>query len=137
MKIGYGTWALQQMPLEEVIPGLMDIGFDAVSLAVAPDSPTAPENLGDGERKRYKALFRKHKLPAPVIGATLAPLVQDDERAEMVEQFREVCRLAKDLHYGPGSAIVTTALGLDQPEWESGKNLICKRLFELAKVAAQ
>ena len=98
MKIGYGTWALQSIPLDDVISGLAEIGFDAIALAVAPDTPTAPANLSEAARKHLRALFRKHQLPAPVLAATMAPLAPEDEHAELREQFQALCQLASDLN---------------------------------------
>ncbi|MDP7238967.1 MAG: hypothetical protein QGI34_19780, partial [Candidatus Latescibacteria bacterium] len=82
MQIGYTTWGMPKVPVDEAIPFLAKEGFDAVELTVLPNYTTAIDTLTPSERKRIKGLYDQHELAMPAIAAHRSLLAEEPDAHE-------------------------------------------------------
>ena len=137
MKIGYGTYGMKALDIFDVLPGLKDIGFEMLEITAAPAWPTAPAKLSSEQRVRLRNNLQESGLGPAVVLCLAEPCVVGERRQAMLDEFEAVCRLATDIHYGSGPAIVTSTLGGPQPPWDTDKNAIAAYLTELAEIAGR
>ena len=62
MKIGYCTWGMPEVEMDEAIPYLANLGYDGVEITVIPGYTTELSTLTSKERSRIKTLFTNHGL---------------------------------------------------------------------------
>ena len=79
MKLGYSTWGMPKVPVEEALAHLARLGFDGVELTVIPGYTTELIKLDAVERSRIRRLLKKHHLMLPAIAAHSSLLSNDPE----------------------------------------------------------
>lgn len=137
MRIGYGTYGMPSVPIEEALKRLASMGYEGIELAVASKFPTAPEKLDEGKRREIRSLFNGLGLELPAFLLTMNVIDVDLEgHRGNLEDFKKVADLANDLALDKPPAIVTTVGGRTD-EWESVQDLLVERLVELVGVAAE
>lgn len=135
VKLAYGTYGMKQLDIFEVLPRLKQIGYDAVEITVASGWSTDSARMDTDTRKRIVDRMRELDMPSPVLLDIFSPCITGEARKEMLIRFDQFCRLARDLKFDDGPAIVTGTLGGVQPDWETGKSFIADCLIELAEIA--
>ena len=135
--MGYGTYGMRDQDIFETTGRLESMGYQALEIAASEGWPTAPAALSTGARKDLAAKIRDLGFPPPVVMALLKLCASGDARRATLEEFRAICRMAHDLHWGGGPAVVTSTLGGEQPPWETGRGSIAENLVELAEVARE
>lgn len=135
MKIGYGTYGMPSEPIFEALPRLRDLGYEAVEINAGDAWPTAPHRLGKDDRDRLARLLQDLEFPPPVIMALLPICAVNDEA--MLAKFDAVCKLARDLNFGDGPAVLVSTPGGLGGAWEDARFELCERLCVMADRAAK
>lgn len=137
IKIGYGTYGMQDVDIFEALPLLKAIGYEAIEICAADGWPTKPSRLSPQKRARLRSEIEQMGFPPAVIMTLSSPCATGAGRGGMLTEFEDACCLANDLNYTSDPAIVTSTLGGEQPAWETGKGRIAACLIELADIAAK
>ena len=135
--LGYGTYGMLGADLRAVLPRLRKIGYDAVELAVGDRFHVAPDALAQDDRRSLRDSIRESGWPQPACMAFLDICVSGDERNHMLDDFRGICRLARDLSWKEDASIVTSTIGKSSLDWSSDRGLIRSSLVEIADIASE
>jgi sugar phosphate isomerase/epimerase len=135
VKIGYGTYGMPETPIQDALPRLASMGYEAVELCVADRWPTSPHKLSPDERQQLCELLRETKLElsALLIFVNLLAPAGEELDAELA-LFEDACLLAQDLCPGSPVPIVTT-LGSSPYQWKDARSLVLARAQRFAGLA--
>lgn len=137
LQLGFTTYSMPDADPFEVVPGLADIGYEAIEITASDGYTTSHENLDGNERRRLRDLLQEEGFTPPVV-MDLVPVCSDGEtRRKMLERVHRTCELVSDLHWGDGDPVFKSPIVGDQPEWEGNEERILQDLQEVADVAAE
>lgn len=137
MQIGYTTWGMPKVPVDQALSFLHDVGFDAVELTVLPNYTTAVDGLDAGERRRIKALCAGYGLAMPAVAAHRSLLEEDpDAHRENMRLLKRAIDLCAEWSDGRGAPVLDTVLGGAPEDWETRLDFILERVRELVDYAA-
>lgn len=136
MKLGYNTWSMPMVGIDQAVAHLGALGFDSLELTICPGWPTDAAILDDAECRRLRALFASHGLT--LTGCTgNAPVLEADwagNRARLERCLDVAAALRGD---GAMLYVSTTAGAAPEGEsWESCRHELAERLGALAAHAA-
>ncbi len=136
MKLGYSTWGMPKVPVDEALPHLAGLGFDGVELTVIPGYTTELTKLGAVERSRIRQLLKKHHLILPAIAAH-SSLLSDDTatHAANMARLKGAVDLAVELAQEDIMPVVNTTPGSKPGEWDTIRELLAERTRELVEYA--
>jgi len=138
MQIGYTTWGMPKVPIDEAIPFLAKQGFDAVELTVLPNYTTAIDTLTPSERKRIKGLYDQHGLAMPAIAAHRSLLAEEpDAHEENMKVLTKAVDLCAEWADGTGKPVLDTVLGGSPDDWHEKRDFIIERVGELVHYAGE
>ena len=78
MKLGYSTWGMPTVEMDEAVPHLAGLGYDGIEITVIPGYTTELGTLDTEERRRIRGLFERHgqlerRLPAELDNDAMRP----------------------------------------------------------------
>jgi len=136
MKLGYSTWGMPNVPVDDAIRHVAELGFDGIELAVIPGYTTALSTLDRAERQRIAQLLRDHKLALPALSAHASLLEPDPEKyAQNRARLQESMDLAVDWAQDGQPPCVGTTVGGKPEEWATVKPRLLERAADLAEYA--
>ena len=137
MRIGYSTWGMREVPVEESLPAIAKIGFQGVELAVAPGWVTELYALDAEKRATIKRLLAEHNLVLTSVIRNASMVEEDPEtNASSVQSLRDAIDLTAELAQPGEPSVMTSHLGGRPDDWDAKKNLAVERLLPLAEYAA-
>ena len=135
MKLGYGTYAMQKLDVYEALPRLRALGYEAIEIMGEEGWATAPDLMDRDDRKRLAGTIRDLGFDLSAVMALL-PLCEEGEgRPALLERFRAICGLARDLWLDDGPAVLSSPPANPHPPWDGGRERIAASLLELADIA--
>lgn len=136
MKLGYSTWGMPKVPVDEALAHLAGLGFDGVELTVIPGYTTELIKLDAVERSRIRRLLEKHHLILPAIAAH-SSLLSDDTatHAANMARLKGAVDLAVELAQEDIMPVVNTTPGGKPEEWDTIRDLLVERTRELVEYA--
>jgi sugar phosphate isomerase/epimerase len=138
MKIGYCTWGMPQVEVDDAIPYLADLGYDGVEITVIPGYTTELSTLTSEERRRIKKLFMDHNLEMPAIAGHTSLLDPDvKQHAVNMKRLRATVELAADLTMGELIPCLDTTPGGKPDEWTTIKERLLNETGALVDFGAQ
>jgi len=138
MKIGYSTWGMPQLSIDDVLNQLKRIGYDGVEVAVLPGWTTELYTLDTAERSRIRSLFDHHGFDMPAVAGHCSVLARDpDEHAKNWNRLTGAVDLCADWAGASGPPVLETVLGGGADEWETVEALAVERLSALAAYGAE
>jgi sugar phosphate isomerase/epimerase len=138
MKIGYCTWGMPQVEMDDAIPYLADLGYDGVEITVIPGYTTELSTLTSEERRRIKKLFMDHNLEMPAIAGHTSLLDPDvKQHAVNMKRLRATVELAADLTMGELIPCLDTTPGGKPDEWTTIKERLLNETGALVDFGAQ
>src|SRR3954447_21581135 len=57
MRLGYNTWSMPTVGIDETVAHLAALGYDSLELTICPGWPTEATSLDRDERRRIKSLI--------------------------------------------------------------------------------
>ncbi len=138
MKIGYCTWGMPAVPVDEMIPFLARTGYSGIELTVIPGYTTELSRLDSAERKRIARLLKDHGLELPAIAAQTSMIDRDPELAA-AHQARLIAAvdLAVDWALDGTPPAVDTTVGGAPEQWDELKPLLFERMAALVQYGKQ
>lgn len=137
IRLGYSTYGMRGIELYGALPRLRAIGYRAVEIMGAAGWATAPAMLDREGRARLAGTIRDLGLDLSAVMAMMPICEEGERRRAVLEEFRAVCGLARDLCPDAGPAVVSSPLGGRQPPWREGRERIAADLVEFADVARE
>lgn len=136
MKLGYSTWGMPKVPVDEALAHLAGLGFDGVELTVIPGYTTELTKLDAVERSRIRQLLQKHHLMLPAIAAHSSLLSNDKEtHTANMARLKGAVDLAVEWAQGDIIPAIDTTPGGRPEEWEAVRDLLVERTRELVEYA--
>ncbi len=137
MQIGYTTWGMPSVPVDQALAFLNEQGFDAVELTVLPNYTTAVDRLDAEERRRIRNLFATYGLTLPAVAAHRSLLDEDPgAHRENMRVLKQAVDLCAEWNDGRGMPVLDTVLGGTPEDWEPRQDFIFERVRELVDYAA-
>jgi sugar phosphate isomerase/epimerase len=137
MRIGYCSWGMMKVDIEEVIPAVAKIGYHGLELAVTPGWPTELETLDTTKRRRIAELLDQYNLVLTgVAGHTSMCDDNQDKNAANMQRLRDTIDLTAELRQEGEPAIMASLIGGREEEWDNKKHLIAERVQALGDYAA-
>ena len=138
MQIGYTTWGMPSVPVDQALSFLDEQGFDAVELTVLPNYTTAVDRLDAGERRRIGELFAAYGLSMPAVAAHRSLLDEaPDAHRENMRVLKQAVDLCAEWSDGRGRPVLDTVLGGAPEDWEPRLDFIFERVRDLVDYAAE
>ncbi len=136
MRIGYCTWGMMNVGIEQAIPAIAKIGYHGIELAVTPNWPTDLDTLDASRRRLIKQLLSDHGLALSAVAGHTS-MCEDDpaKNAANLDRLRRTIDLSAELRQAGEPAIVCSLLGGREDEWEAKKDLVAGRVCELGDYA--
>jgi len=69
MRLGYSTWGMPRVSIQQAILRLAAIGYDGIELTALPGYSTALETLAAAARAKIRGLLGEQELELPAIAA--------------------------------------------------------------------
>ena len=138
MRISYCTWGMRDVPIEEALPAVAQIGYQGIELAVTPGWPTDLETLDADKKRRIAALLDGHGLVLSAVAGHTS-MCEDDpaENEAHMDRLRRSIDLAAELAQPGERPIMASLIGGRVDEWEAKKGLITARVASLGDYAAR
>ena len=138
MRIGYSTWGMREVAIEEALPAIADIGYQGVELSVAPGWTTELYKLDAVKRARIRELLDEHDLVLTSVIRNASMVADDpDENAANLQSLRDAIDLTAGLAQPGEVSVMTSHLGGRPEDWEAKRDTAVERLLELAGYAAE
>jgi sugar phosphate isomerase/epimerase len=137
VRIGYCSWGMMHVDIEEAIPAVAKIGYHGIELAVTPRWPTELYSLDARKRRRIAALLDQYNLVLTGIAGHTSMCEDDPDRnAANMARLRDSIDLAAELAQEDEPPIVVSLIGGKEREWDGKKELIAERVYQLGEYAA-
>ena len=137
MRIGYSTWGMRDLPIEEALPAIARIGYQGVELSVAPGWTTELYTLDAAKRAYIRRFLADHGLVLTSVIRNVSMVEQDAAvNAANTASLRDAIDLAAELATPGEPAVMTSHLGGRPDDWEALRGIAVERLLELAEYAA-
>jgi sugar phosphate isomerase/epimerase len=136
MSLGFSTWAMPKLPIDQQVAIVRDAGYAAIELVSLPDTATDAHLLDAAERRRIRRLIDDAGLQLPSI-AGHGNLWQADaeKRAEAEARVRRNIDLAVDLAGSDGPPCVVS-MGYGKPDsYEADREPIAEGFARMAEYA--
>ncbi len=137
MQIGYSTWGMPAVAVDDAVKHLAGLGFTGVEPTVIPGYSTELDSLDGAERRRIRALFDDHGLDMPAVAGHRSLLADGAEHEENWRRLTGAVDLCAEWAPagGPPPALDTT-LGGRPADWEPRRGFILERVGRLVDYAA-
>lgn len=136
MKLGYTTWGMPEMAIDDALALLARLGYDGVEIAVLPGWTTAIDTLDDAERKRIHQLLDQHELELSAISGHASLLEDDVEKLNAnVARLKAAIDLAVEWAQDGRIPYVNTLSGGRTADWDDQHELFAERIAPLADYA--
>jgi len=136
MKLGYSTWGMPTIPIDQALASLSNLGYDRIELTVIPGYTTELSMLHRDERGRIKRLFKEHNLDLPAIAAHSSLLSDDPATHDTnMTRLKQAVDLASELAVGDTMPVVNTTPGSRDEKWDAVVDILVQRVWELVEYA--
>lgn len=123
--LGFSTYGMKEMPTEEAILAVAEIGYDAIEITVWPDWDAAPANMSAERRLAVRGMLSDSNLTLTSLMEHIEPSSEDPVHAQHRQRLSRAFELGHDLA-PQKSPLVQTVLG--GREWSQKRNLLRDRL---------
>ena len=138
MKLGFSSWGMPNVPVDQIIASLAEMGYDGVELTVTPGYSIDLDMLDEAYRKYVVRLLDMHDLDLPALAGHRSLVEQDELRAaESMRRLKGTVDLAVDWARGGTPPCLDTTAGGKPEEYEVLKPMLEDRLGDLAGYAAE
>jgi sugar phosphate isomerase/epimerase len=112
MLLGYSTWGMPKLPIDQAIGHIAGLGFEGIELTVVPGYSTELSSLDAAERRRIRKLLDSSGLALPSIAVHRDLVVDDAEQwAANLDYLRKSIDLATELEGPDGVPVINNLVG--------------------------
>ena len=138
MKLGYSTWGMPTVEMDEAVPHLASLGYDGIEITVIPGYTTELGTLDTGERQRIRSLFAKHGVEMPAIAGHTSLLEPDvRQHAANMKRLRDTVELAADLTMDHLVPCLDTTPGGRPEDWPDVRDRLLNEAGGLVEFGAR
>ena len=138
MRIGYCTWGMREVGIEEAVPAIAKIGYQGFELAVTRGWPTALDGLDSAKRKRIRELCAQYGLVLTAVAGHTSMCQEDPEENQVnMKRLRDTIDLAAGLRQEGEPTIVASLVGGHEDDWGKLRDLLTERVYALGEYAAE
>lgn len=132
MKLGYSTWGMPAVELDEAVPHLASLGYDGIEITVIPGYVTELGTLDVEERRRIRGLFNKHGVEMPAIAGHTS-LLEPDVRlhAANMKRLKDTVELCADLTLDHLVPCLDTTPGGRPEDWNDVRDRLLNETGDL------
>lgn len=134
LTLGFSSYGMKSLKIEEAIQQIARIGFDAVEITVWPGWDAEPGNLTMQRRQEVRNLLSDTGLQLTSLMEHILPSQNTAEHAKHLIRLKDVFELAVQLS-PTAPPLVQTVLGGGQ--WNSKRELVRDRVGDWLEVAEQ
>ncbi len=135
--MGYTTWGMPRVPIDDALRHLAGLGFDGVEIAVIRGFTTELDTLDAAERRRIRRLLDEHGLELTAVGGHSSLLSPEaDAHAENWRRLTGAVDLCVDWAGPQGPPVVDSVLGSSPETWNGGEGFVLERLGEIVDYCA-
>lgn len=134
MKLGYSSWSMPTLSVDEQIRTTAEIGFQGIELICIERSSTDVDTLDPAERRRIRKLLDASGLELPALHASVNPIDSDQSvAANNIARLRRSIDLAVDLADPTGPPAIVL-MGYGRPEtYEQDRERLVSIFRDLAE----
>ena len=138
MKLGYSTWGMPAVEMDEAVPHLASLGYDGIEITVIPGYTTELSTLDAEERRRIRSLFAKHDVEMPAVAGHTSLLDPDTrQHAANMKRLKETVELCADLTMGNLVPCLDTTPGGKPEDWPDVRDRLLNEVGDLVDFGAQ
>lgn len=138
MKLGYSTWGMPTVEMDEAVPHLASLGYDGIEITVIPGYTTELGTLDTGERRRIRSLFAKHGVEMPAIAGHTSLLEPDvRQHAANMKRLRDTVELAADFTMDHLVPCLDTTPGGRPEDWPDVRDRLLNEAGGLVEFGAR
>lgn len=136
MLLGYSTWGMPKLPIEQAIGHVAGLGFEGIELTVVPGYSTELSSLDATERRRIRQLLDSSGLALPSIAVHRDLVVEDaDQWAANLAFLQKSIDLATELAGPEGIPVINNLVGGKSGEFELQHDRLIERLGQVLDYA--
>src|SRR5688500_14567917 len=95
MKLGYTTWGMPELSIDQAVKRISSLGYDGLEIAVLPGWTTAIDTLDTAERKRILKLVNDKGLTISAISGHASLLEKNDaDNQRNLQRLKDAIDLA-------------------------------------------
>ena len=133
--LSFGNYALWMLRWEDALELVGRTGYDGVEIALMPEWPTAPENLGRSDRARLRGMLSDLGLAVPALLENLRAMHPTQTHSQNLDRIHRAVELGSQI--APGNPpLLETVLGGRPDGWDDVKNGMVDEIGEWTRVAA-
>jgi inosose dehydratase len=136
MKLGYSTWGMPKLKIDDAVERIAALGYDGLEITVLPAWTTSIDTLDAAERKRILKLVNDKGLTISAISghaSLLEATPADNERN--LQRLKAAIDLAVEWAQNGRVPYVNTLSGGRTADWDAQKALFAERLLPAAEYA--
>jgi len=137
VKLGYSTYGMRGLDVFEALPRLRSMGYEAMEICVREGGATAADVFDAAARRKLVECFRDLGFPPPPLMESVSVCAEGSQKDAMQERAAATFSMASDVNFGDTLAVVTTTVGIPEPSWDTGRQLIRDGFLELADLASE
>ena len=132
MKLGYSTWGMPTVEMDEAVPHLASLGYDGIEITVIPGYTTELGTLDTEERRRIRSLFGRHGVEMPAIAGHTSLLEPDvRQHGANMKRLRDTVVLAADLAMDHLVPCLDTTPGGRPEDWPDVRDRLLNEVGDL------
>ncbi len=136
MRIGYCTWGMMKVDIEEALPAIAQIGYQGIELAVTPGWPTDLYTLDAARLKRIVQLLREHALKLTAVAGHTSMCDDAEKNQVNMRRLRSSIDVAVELAQQGEQPILASLVGGEAQAWDSRREILAERVHALGEYAA-
>ena len=136
MKLGYSTWGMPKLSIDQAVERIASLGYDGLEISVLPAWSTAIDTLDAAERKRILKLVNDKGLTISAISGHASLLEKEPAANEAnMRRLKAAIDLAVEWAQNGRIPYVNTLSGGRTADGESQHELFAERLLPAAEYA--
>ncbi len=138
MRIGYCTWGMKEVSIEDALPEIAKIGYHGIELAVREGWPTSLDTLDTAKRKRIAQLLTEYNLALSAVAVHTSMCETDPDKNESnMKRLRDTIDLTAELTQKGEQPITVSLVGGREGSWSILREIVARRVYTLGEYAAR
>lgn len=138
MLLGYNTWSMPQMPIDQTVDLLARTGYDSLELTICTGWTTDAALMTAADRRRIRSLIKDSGLVLTGCSGNMPVLASADEWREGRNQLLTYLDFAADIQGDDARRLYVSTTSGPMPagqNWEGCRALLAERMSDVAAAA--